>query len=156
MNRRQFFRRVSATCAAAVVAPVVMAEIKKVKPSMPGHLVQFGRGNRSKMIYIHDEFSRLDPKKFKGWKNYAAVYDPSLATAPALMKVKTVPDRSVMWGRANWDWEPGHYVVFNCELPHRNITGFYHTISAVCVKAVEPIKKGQALIWNPDGTVRGA
>jgi hypothetical protein len=24
------------------------------------------------------------------------------------------------------------------------------------VRTNEPIKKGQALIWNPDGTVRGA
>ncbi len=73
MDRRQFFKTVVATTVVAVVAPAVMKKrtgwendvggrwpdraiiCKARQMGMGGgHLVQFGRGDRSKMIYLYE------------------------------------------------------------------------------------------------------
>ena len=77
-----------------------------------------------------------------------AVAAPAVV-APAVV-VTNGTDKSVVWNTAGWDWpggtEPLLYVSH-----HRN-----RSAHMFCVVATAPIKRGRTLIWNPDGTVRGA
>lgn len=63
-------------------------------------------------------------------------------------------DRSVVWGKATRDLPKG--LIGMCF--RQNWWQYSYKEKGwhlVYVEATEPIKKGQALVWNPDGTVRG-
>jgi hypothetical protein len=75
MNRRTFFKRVAATCAAVVVAPATLATGKKLRLRPVQRRLVLGACDskikgRTTSAILYDEFARLDLKKFKGWKYY--------------------------------------------------------------------------------------
>ncbi len=66
---------------------------------------------------------------------------------PAVVRGKS--DRSVVWGEATRHPAPGK----GCYWLYVSYQG---SLFNYCwVRTTKPIKKGQALVWNPDGTVRG-
>ena len=71
----------------------------------------------------------------------------TVSVAPAVVRGKS--DRSVVWGEATRHPALGK----GCYWLYVSYQG---SLFNYCwVRTTKPIKKGQALVWNPDGTVRG-
>lgn len=74
-----------------------------------------------------------------------------VAAPAALVKVKPkITDRSVLYGQAMYNYPKGFLMLSTgTGLPWRKMGYIY-------VKALEPIKKDQAIIWYLNGTISGA
>lgn len=77
----------------------------------------------------------------------------AVVVAPAVVRGGG-SDRSVVWGKAEWNIPVHDHVMIQYDSPWKYY--FYFGAGAVMVKTTESITAGQALVWNPDGTVRGA
>lgn len=90
------------------------------------------------------------------FKTVAATVAGAIAVgvAPRVVGAKVVVansmDRSVVWGEAYMDAPEGD--VFVCWAHPR--WNYGDALYMIQVQVTEPIKEGDALVWNPDGTVR--
>lgn len=69
--------------------------------------------------------------------------------------LKSEPDkqRTVWYGKADCDYLKGWNAYYNGT---RWPDPWNYEKGVICVKAIEPIKKDQHLVWYPDGTIRGS
>jgi len=87
-----------------------------------------------------------------------AILAPFVGLVAERVEVKEVEtDRAVWYGVARYDYPvgwcqiytgPGPMCCYNIEY---NLSWHVYTM----VYCLEPIKKGQSLVWYPDGTIRG-
>lgn len=83
------------------------------------------------------------------FKTIAATVAGAVAVGVTPRVVQGESDRSVVWNHAETGRDDG-YIRVIWQTPNRR-----YPYGMVQVEATGPIKKGQALVWNPDGTVRG-
>lgn len=65
--------------------------------------------------------------------------------------------RAVQYGKARYDYPKGRCQIYTGPGPMYcyGIEHYFGWHACVSVELLEPIKKGQALIWHPNGTITG-
>lgn len=87
------------------------------------------------------------------FKTVAATAAGAVAVGVAPRVVRGESDRSVVWGEAS---QNSSFCWVQVPLRDQGYGDSYFYAEVKWHETREKIKKGQALVWNPDGTVRGA
>lgn len=143
INRRNFLKVLGVT----IVAPATLLATKPKSKPKPGwydfkpfpteadrEKYRYGIGKRSENIYIYI---------------YGDHYIMRNRRTAGFIITK---DKSVTWGVACSDYRKGSKL-YAKGTPDCLPWGIFGGV--VCVECITPIKKGQTLVWYPDGTVGG-
>ena len=92
----------------------------------------------------------MDRRQFFKYGLFGVAASVGALTKPMVVKAA---DRAVLYGRAAIDMDGrGGY---NIWLATHTWSGSLHQGCGVCVKCVGVLKKGQRILWFPDGSVMG-